>query len=136
MVNPSVCYRAAVTLLILLPALGSCSSSPSGGDVGVPPHDVEIVFDARQQGPNAFSPPDAVISLASQNSVTWYNADVSVYGGAAGTTHHLKSDDGITFDSGMLAPNGVFQATITAPGTYAYHCEIHPGMTGTVTVNP
>ena len=136
MVNRSSSYRAAVALSALLPALASCSGSPSGNDVTAPPHDVEIVFNARQQGQNAFSPPNAVISLASQNKVTWYNADFSIYSGGAATTHHLKSDDGTTFDSGTLAPNGLFEATITAPGTYAYHCEIHPGMTGTVTVNP
>jgi plastocyanin len=97
---------------------------------------VEIVRDAPLLGPNAFSPPTAVISLSSQSMVTWYNADFSTYGGALGTTHHLKSDDGTTFDSGLLAPNGTFHATFTAPGTYPYHCEIHTGMTGTVTVNP
>jgi plastocyanin len=136
MVHRSLSWRATVATLFLVPVMTACSGSPNGSDAGVPPHDVEIVFDAPQQGPNAFSPPDAVISLASQNTVTWYNADLSLYGGAAGTTHHLKSDDGTTFDSGLLAPNGVFQATIAVPGTYAYHCEIHPGMTGSVTVNP
>ena len=136
MVNRSFGLRAAFAALVLVPALTACSGNPSGNDVGAPPHDVDIVLDARQLGPNAFSPPNAVISLASQNKVTWYNADFSTYGGASGTTHHLKSDDGTTFDSDLIAPNGVFGATFAAPGTYTYHCEIHSGMTRTVTVNP
>ena len=136
MIHRSSSWGAAVATLVLLPAMTACSSGQSGDGPVAPPHDVEIVFDARQQGPNAFSPTNAVVSLASQNTVTWYNADFAGYGGQAGTAHHLISDDGTTFDSGVIAPNGVFQATIAAPGTYAYHCEFHSGMTGTVTVNP
>ena len=135
MLNRSSRRYATVAMLIVLAAAWSCSGNPNGNEVA-PPHDVAIVQGAPLAGPNAFSPPNEVISLASQNEVTWYNADFMSYGGAAGTVHHLKADDGTTFDSGTLAPGGVFHATFSAPGTYAYHCEIHPGMTGTVTVNP
>jgi plastocyanin len=135
MVRRSSSWLGTVARLSVVTALCSCSN-PGGDNLGVPPHDVEIVMNAPQLGANAFSPSSANISLASQNTVIWYNADFSTYGGSFGTTHHLKSDDGTTFDSGLLAPNGVFQTTITVPGTYAYHCEIHPGMTGTITVNP
>jgi plastocyanin len=134
MVDRGSRWSAAVALLVLLTAMASCSGSTLGEGEG--PHDVEILPDAGALGPNAFSPPSAVISLASQNMVTWYNADFAGYGGPLGTAHHLKSDDGTTFDSGTLAPNGTFHATFSAPGTYAYHCEFHPEMTGTVTVNP
>jgi plastocyanin len=120
----------------MLPVLGGCSTSPVGSDAVPPAHDVEILQGAPQLGPNAFSPTDEVISLASRDSVTWYNGDLGFYGGGAGFVHHLVSDDGVTFDSNAISPNGVYRATFTAPGTYTYHCEIHPGMTGTVTVNP
>ncbi len=136
MVNRSPRWPATLSLLVLLPASWSCSSNPVGDDGGPPAHDVDIVQGAGQAGPNAFSPPSAVISLASQNTVTWYNADFTGYGGASGTTHHLKSDDGTTFDSAVIQPDGLYQATFNAPGTHTYHCEIHSGMTGTVTVNP
>ena len=135
MVHRSSRWQTAGAVLVLLAAMASCSGTTLG-DGGGPPHDVEIVPNAGGLGPNAFSPPGAVISLASQGVVTWYNADFSTYGGPLGTSHHLKSDDGTTFDSGTLAPYGTFQATFTAPGSYAYHCEFHPEMTGTVTVNP
>lgn len=130
----SSCYTM-VAVLFLLTTLASCGGTTLG-DAGARPHDVEIVPDAGQLGPNAFSPPSAVISLASQSTVTWYNGDLSSYGGTLGTVHHIKSDDGTTFDSGTFAPDRTFQATFTTPGTYTYHCEIHPAMTGTVTVNP
>lgn len=127
---------AVAGFLVLLTAAWSCSSDPTGNEVGPPPHDVDIVLDARNQGPNAFSPTNEVISLGSQSTVTWYNADFLGYGGSSGTAHHLKSDDGTTFDTGVIAPGGVFQVTFSTPGTHTYHCEIHSGMTGTVTVNP
>lgn len=119
-----------------MPALASCVSSPTVSDPVAPVHDVEIRQGAPDLGPNAFSPNDKVISLASQNTVTWYNADLGFYGGGAGTDHRLAADDGTTFDSDNLAPNGTYSVTFTAPGTYTYHCKYHAGMTGTVTVNP
>jgi len=129
-------HRIVRIALVALPFLGSCGGSPVGTDPVAPAHDVEIMQNAPDLGPNAFSPTDEVISLAARNTVTWYNADFGFYGGGAGTSHHLVSDDGLTFESNVIAPNGVFRATFTAPGTYTYHCEIHPGMTGTVVVNP
>jgi hypothetical protein len=113
-----------VARLSLVAAMCSCSN-PGGEDLGVPPHDVEIVLNAPQLGANAFTPSSASISLASQNTVTWYNADFSTYGGSFGTTHHLKSDDGTTFDSGRRAERRL-QTTITVPGptpTTAIHRE-------------
>ena len=40
------------------------------------------------------------------------------------------------FSSGNMADSETFTFTFTAPGTYAYHCTIHPTMVGTITVNP
>ncbi|HEX4867203.1 MAG TPA: cupredoxin domain-containing protein [Acidimicrobiales bacterium] len=51
-----------------------------------------------------------------------------------GTAHTLTADDG-AFDTGPVAPGE--SATLSAPsepGTYAFHCEIHPSMTGQLTV--
>jgi plastocyanin len=48
--------------------------------------------------------------------------------------HTLTADDG-AFDTGNVA--GGSSATITAPsepGEHTFHCEIHPSMTGTLTV--
>jgi plastocyanin len=71
----------------------------------------------------AFQPTS--IEVPAGSTVTWTNA------GAA--THTVTADDG-TFDSGQLKPGANFSQTFTTPGTYTYHCEIHPQMTGTVVV--
>ena len=71
----------------------------------------------------AFQP--ASIEVPAGSTVTWTNT------GAA--THTVTADDG-AFDSGQLKPGTNFSQTFTTPGTYTYHCEIHPQMTGTVVV--
>ena len=71
----------------------------------------------------AFDP--AAVEIPVGATVTWTNT------GAA--THTATASDG-TFDSGQLAPGASFSHTFTAAGTFPYICQIHPQMTGTVTV--
>jgi plastocyanin len=42
--------------------------------------------------------------------------------------------DGNGFGSGALAQGASFSFTFARPGTYAYHCSIHPSMHGSVVV--
>lgn len=48
--------------------------------------------------------------------------------------HTVTADDD-GFDSGPIGSGKTFSQTFDAAATVAYHCEIHPGMTGTVVVN-
>ena len=48
-----------------------------------------------------------------------------------GTAHTLTADDG-RFDTGNLAGGAAKTITVAAPGTYAYHCDIHNYMTGKI----
>ena len=50
-----------------------------------------------------------------------------------GVTHTATADGGL-FDSGNLAPGQSYPFTFTRAGSFAYHCQIHPSMTGTITV--
>jgi amicyanin len=68
----------------------------------------------------------------------------------AGTTVHWVNMDGVdhtvsfgvhgdhagAVDSGMMGHMGTFAYTFADPGTYEYHCNPHPYMTGTVVVTP
>jgi plastocyanin len=48
---------------------------------------------------------------------------------------HTMTADGGAFDTGHVAPGKEAEIHApTAPGTYAFHCEIHPSMTATLTV--
>jgi plastocyanin len=65
-------------------------------------------------------------TVAAGSEVTFRNDD--------STAHTVTADDG-AFDTGSV-PAGE-TATFTAPsepGEVAFHCEIHPSMTGTLTV--
>jgi plastocyanin len=74
----------------------------------------------------AFSP--SAITVKAGSSVTWINQD--------GTDHTVVSDTGspVAFASQNLPNGGSFSVTFSKPGTYTYHCSIHPSMTGTITV--
>jgi plastocyanin len=48
--------------------------------------------------------------------------------------HTVTADDG-SFDSGDgFEPGTTYSQTFGAPGSYAYHCRLHPGMTGEIDV--
>jgi plastocyanin len=47
----------------------------------------------------------------------------------------VTADDG-SFGSGTLAQDAAFTRAFPIAGTFAYHCAIHPSMTGTVVVTP
>jgi|SRR5450432_443966 plastocyanin len=72
----------------------------------------------------AFSPGSTTVKAGT--TVKWTNND--------GITHTVTADNN-SFDSGNLASGATFSKTFSVTGTYAYHCTIHPGMTGTIIVN-
>ncbi len=58
--------------------------------------------------------------------VTWTNNHTGV--------PHTVTADGGAFGSGTLSTGQSFSHTFSAAGTFAYHCTIHPAMTGSVVV--
>ena len=70
----------------------------------------------------AFAP--SGLTVAAGDTVTWTNKD------AASHTVTFNSGGG----SGTLVTGAMFSFVFTGPGTFAYHCAIHPSMTGSVTV--
>jgi plastocyanin len=135
------------TLLAAPIALAGCggdSGPTDGGNLPPPtiaPNDIRIVVGASQLTTTAYSPNPKAVSLGGSSSVAvrWINGDISGGGdyiSGTATIHTIVSDDGAFASSGSLGGNATFSATLTAAGSYPYHCGIHPGMVGTVTVNP
>lgn len=72
----------------------------------------------------SFAPP--TLGTTAGTKLTWTNSGPS--------NHTVTANDG-SFDSGTIQLNGSFSFTPTKAGTYAYHCSIHPTMTGTLVVS-
>jgi plastocyanin len=104
-------------ILLALPALLLALGAAATGATAAS-HDIAIVDYAFQ--------PAAVTVLAGE-PVTWTNG--------SGRDHTVTSDTGAELDSGNVGPGEAYGHVFDAPGTYAYHCEIHPDrMRGTITV--
>lgn len=134
---------AALSLVACGGASGGSINQPNQPD---PPNQPEtpsattirIVNRAETRGTGAFSPNPLTIALAGGGEVHWFNDDREPAGGeytGTGTTHSIVADD-LSFNSGDLPPGAAFDHRFQAEGAYAYHCSLHPTMTGTVIVTP
>lgn len=65
------------------------------------------------------------ITVEAGTKVTWTNDD--------SVPHTVTADDG-SFESGTLQPGASYSHTFESAATVAFHCDIHPSMTGTVEV--
>lgn len=59
------------------------------------------------------------------DSVTWTNADSA--------PHQISANDD-SFSTGVINPGASKTLVFNTPGTFAYHCDIHPAETATLTV--
>ena len=71
----------------------------------------------------AFGPP--TITVHAGTAVTWTNSDDD--------PHTVVADAG-AFKSKALDTGDTFTQTFSTPGTYSYHCSLHPYMVGKVVV--
>jgi plastocyanin len=68
--------------------------------------------------------PDPV-HLRAGSSVTWTNND---------SAPHTATDDAHAWDTGSLAQGQSATVRFDTPGTYTYHCTLHPTMMGRIVV--
>ena len=71
-----------------------------------------------------FTPASLTVPVGTK--VTWTNN---------GPSNHTVTANQGAFDSGALAKGQSFSFTFASAGTFAYHCSIHPFMTGSITVS-
>ncbi len=117
----------AITMLVAAAGCGNGSSpsptTPSPPTTGGTGTTVSIVSGATSKGSNAYSPNP--ITVTHGGSVMWVNND---------SITHTSTSDNNTWNSGNIGPGASFTFTFPTAGTFTYHCLIHPGMVGTVTV--
>jgi hypothetical protein len=71
----------------------------------------------------SFEPGDLRVPVGT--TVAWQNAGTA--------PHTVTAEDG-SFDSGTIAAGSSFSRTFDAAGSFAFTCQFHPEMTGTVVV--
>ncbi|MFA5348694.1 MAG: cupredoxin family copper-binding protein [Methanoregula sp.] len=120
-------WSACAVLLILSCACTGCTSSqtPAATPAATTPYPATGSTSILIKN-FAFSPD--MLTIRSGTTVTWTNQDSA--------PHQIASDTGssVSFSSDPLSNGASYQFTFTAPGTYSYHCSIHPTMKGTIVV--
>jgi len=91
--------------------------APTAPPTAAPPGDVTI-FD------NGYTPSNKTITTGT--TLVWSNT---------GALPHTVTDRNGSFDSGFVMAGQTYRRTFNTPGSYSYFCTIHPGMTGSITVN-
>ena len=76
------------------------------------------------RGSSSYAPNPTTMKVG--QTVAWHNAD--------STAHDSTQDQG-RFQTGTLSAGGTSSpVAMSTAGTFTYHCTIHPGMIGTITV--
>jgi plastocyanin len=115
--------RLRATALVALAGAAACVAAPvsfaqhqhGAGTVASGPM-VGIGFDTYSE---------AQITALAGDTVMWMND--------SSRPHTVTADDG-SFDSGRIPVSGSFEQHFATPGAFAYHCTLHPFMTGEVAV--
>lgn len=122
-------HRYSRILMVLTVLLVGVIIAPSAA-LPSQPLNWQLYAGVYQPGPEpvvirdfAFAP--NVILIPVGTTVRWTNS---------GAVDHTVTSDTSLFGSSTLGPGASFEYQFNVPGTYGYHCALHPNMTGTVIV--
>ena len=111
--------RVAAHALLLLTACGGASPTPT-----LRPNEVQVIEPAGREADWTYAPKE--LRVAAGTTVTFVNRGKEF--------HTITSDDpGRPFDLGMDSGKSATFA-FDKVGVFAYHCGVHPQMTGVVRV--
>lgn len=110
-----------VALATTTSALAVGCGGSSGGSSSASARRTTIAIDGYQFGPQK-------VTVKAGDSVTWANHE------GPGVEHTASAQDG-TFDTGGIAPGASKTFRLVKPGSYPYHCDLHPFMHGEVIVH-
>lgn len=121
-------YAALIAVAIVTIFLAGCTAYEQAPGPGIPqPAQPSVSGGTEVMIENfAFAPP--IVTVQKGTTVTWTNLD--------SVNHQVASDPGspVSFSSDPLPKGATYQFTFVTPGTYPYHCTIHPSMKATVEV--
>jgi plastocyanin len=118
--------RRLLPLALVILGLAACGGDDGGGaeEQGASseacPSDAVVIKMADIK----FDPEDATAKAGQE--VCWVNEDT--------VDHNAVDEEGGTFRSELYGKGQTFTTTVDEPGTINYVCTVHPGMTGTLTV--
>jgi plastocyanin len=115
------CFRSDLLATVLLCPLALTLTACDGGagSAGAAASDVDTVMVVHMD----YTPASITVPVGA--TVTWTFDDGAI-------AHDVVFDD--VDVASELITDGTFQHVFTEAGTYAYHCSLHPNMTGTVEV--
>lgn len=111
-------WMAAAVLLLL----AGCGGGPGARTPAPAPAVVRVLI-----RDTAYSPP--AVTVPAGGRVVWRFED-------GGVAHTVTADANSFGSSPNGQTSGSFEHVFTQPGVFAYHCDFHPTMHGTVTVRP
>jgi plastocyanin len=95
-----------------------------------PPQTTKISISPGSSQPSQtknFVPKEGDATLGATNKVVWTNHDNGYKDLINGQFNSISS-------IGLVLPQKTYQFTFTTDGTYPYHCEPHPWMTGKIVI--
>jgi plastocyanin len=121
MIRLSLARFTPISILAALLIFTALSPTPAASTTGI-----DIAF---QSSAPYYEPPVAVVPMGTP--IRWVNATAS--------PHSVRDDACIDeqpcpFQSIAIPPDSSFAVAPLPPGRYAYHCELHPIMRGTLLV--
>jgi plastocyanin len=111
----------------------SSSSATQNATLAFGQEAVSIAAGASNPSAKEFFVP-AEISVKAGSTVTWTNDDTTIHTVVEGSPQSASSGATPGFDSSIIAPGATFENTFDTAGEINYYCNLHPFMTGKVTV--
>ena len=127
-------YYAILVVLFIIVVLAGVRLTFASAQEGVyGTFAVRIPAGSFQEGTDTHYDP-ANIAVPAGTTVIWFNDDP----GEPHTVTSGSADDGKAgsiFDSNLIVDGAFFQYTFENAGDFPYYCELHPSMTGSVSVS-
>ena len=75
-----------------------------------------------------------MLTVSAGTTVTWKNEDQTAHTVTSDSIDSTSAPAAAKFQSKILNPGDSFTHTFDTPGSYKYHCDIHPYLKGEVVV--